>query len=394
MNKSIQAAAAVAGMAAVSPAVADDGSMNYLRTFGPAADPVTALNWGLIAISVAVCIIISFLVLLATLRKRAPLEPDAQGRLPVGPARGGMAWLYIGIAISSVVLFASAVWTVLVLSAVSAPPAGAGLSLEVTGHQWWWEVKYQSAVPSEVFTTANEIHIPVGVPVHVRLVGGDVIHSFWIPQLAGKTDMIPGQTNYAWLQADKPGSYRGQCGEYCGMQHAHMAMHVIAEEPGKFAEWRRAQLADAAVPVATAGATARPEKDAAVANVITAATAATAATASAALTPTTPATPAFLTPADDAAAGGGALYGSQVFMSHCSVCHAVRGTEAHGRLGPDLTHVMSRRMIASGTLVNNRGNLSGWVANAQALKPGSRMPRMDLSPTELHAVVDYLQILR
>jgi cytochrome c oxidase subunit 2 len=345
--------------------------MNYMRSFGPAVDPVTRLNWGLTTISIAVCVIIAFLVLLAIFRKRPPLQADLDGRLPVGPARGGMAWLYIGIAISTLVLFGSAVWTVLTLSAVAAPPAAAGLALEVTGHQWWWEVKYLSDVPTQAFTTANEIHIPVGTPVRIRLVGDDVIHSFWIPQLTGKTDMIPGQTNFTWLQADKAGSYRGQCGEYCGEQHAHMAMHVIAEDKSRFEAWRQEQLAEAAnpdpgaVPVSPLAGVPGPVR-------------------------------ASSEPASMPAGQlhSGALYGSEVFMARCSVCHAVRGTAARGRLGPDLTHVMSRRMIASGTLVNNTGNLSGWVANAQALKPGSRMPPMGLSPQDLHAVVDYLQTLQ
>jgi cytochrome c oxidase subunit 2 len=361
--------AAAAGLAAagrLAPAVADDGSMNYMRSFGPAADPVLRLNWGLMTISIAVCVIISALVLLAIFRKRPPLQADADGRLPVGPARGGMAWLYVGVGISTVVLFGSAIWTILTLSAVAVPRSAATLTLEVTGHQWWWEVKYLSDVPTQAFTTANEIHIPVGEPIRIRLVGGDVIHSFWIPQLVGKTDMIPGQSNTTWLQADKAGSYRGQCGEYCGVQHAHMAMHVIAEDKARFEAWRREQLADAD----------RAESAAMVA------------------APPAPAVPQSPDGAEPPALAASAdLHGSDVFMTRCSACHAVRGTPARGRLGPDLTHVMSRRMIASGMLVNNTGNLSGWVANAQALKPGSRMPAMDLTPQELHAVVRYLQTL-
>jgi cytochrome c oxidase subunit 2 len=168
-----------------------------------------------------------------------------------------------------------------------------------------------------------------------------VIHSFWIPQLAGKTDMIPGQTNDAWLQADRPGDYRGQCGEFCGAQHAHMALHVIAEEPAAFDVWRRQQLAEGAPPKTSE-----------------------------------------------------TVRGLQTFVARCGKCHAVRGTQADGTRGPDLTHLMSRRMIASGTLPNNTGNLSGWVADAQGLKPGSRMPTLDLSPQDLRAVVAYLETLK
>lgn len=354
----------------VASATADDGSMNYLRSFGPAADPVCRLNWGLMAISIAVCVIITALVLLAIFRKRPRMTADLDGRLPVGPAKGGMNWLYVGIGISTIVLFGSAIWTIFTLSAVVAPRSTATLTLEVTGHQWWWEVKYLSDVPTQIFTTANEIHIPVGEPIRVKLVGGDVIHSFWIPQLVGKTDMIPGQTNTTWLQADKAGAYRGQCAEFCGVQHAHMAMHVIAEDKSRFEAWRREQLDKAK----------KPDPGAAQRLTLTAMPGPFPASSRSAATATALPDPE-------------ALHGSEVFMTRCSVCHTVRGTSARGRLGPDLTHVMSRRMIASGMLINNTGNLSGWVANAQALKPGSRMPPMDLTPQELHAVVAYLQTL-
>lgn len=367
-------------MAWSSAAAADDGSMNYMRSFGPAVDPVLRLNWGLMTISIAVCVIISALVFFAIFRKRPPIQAGADGRLPLGPARGGMAWIYIGIGISTVVLFGSAVWTIFTLSAVAAPRSAPTLTLEVTGHQWWWEVKYLSDVPQQVFTTANEIHIPVGEPVRIKLVGGDVIHSFWIPQLVGKTDMIPGQTNTTWLQADKAGSYRGQCGEYCGMQHAHMAMHVIAEDKAKFEAWRHEQLAEADSTESTAIIAASP-------------TTAASPVPTSLRSPHQSEAPVPTASADVSADLSSDLHGSDVFMTRCSTCHAVRGTLARGRLGPDLTHVMSRRMIASGMLVNNTGNLSGWVANAQALKPGSRMPAMDLSPQELHAVVRYLQTL-
>jgi cytochrome c oxidase subunit II len=315
--------------------------MDYLHTSGPAADPVTRLNWGLLTISVAVCVIIAALILLAVFRRRAPLVADIDGRLPVGSARGGMPWLYVGVGISTVVLFASAIWTIMTLSAVAAPHQAPKLTVEVTGRQWWWEVRYLSDTPATTVITANEIHIPVGEPVRLKLVGGDVIHSFWIPQLAGKTDMIPGQINFGWLQADKPGDYRGQCGEYCGVQHAHMAVHVIAEDRPRFEAWRQQQLRGAA--------TAREPL---------------------------------------------ALRGNDVFMAHCSVCHSVRGTGASSWLGPDLTHLMSRHTIASGTLSNNTGNLAGWIADAQALKPGTRMPSMQLSPQDLRAVVAYLQTLQ
>ena len=176
--------------------------------------------------------------------------------------------------------------------------------------------------------------------MRIELKSQDVIHSFWIPKLGGKMDVIPGQTNVTWLQADDPGTYRGQCGEYCGAQHAHMAMFVIADTPADYALWVRDQLQDAAEP-ATEPARLR----------------------------------------------------EQVFVAHCAACHAVRGTQAGGILGPDLTHLMSRRTIAAGLLPNTPGNLAAWIADSQALKPGSRMPSLLLSGGDLSAVMNYLQTL-
>jgi cytochrome c oxidase subunit 2 len=217
------------------------------------------------------------------------------------------------------------------------------MTIEVTGHQWWWEVKYLSPSPAAITTTANEIHIPVGVPVRFKLDSGDVIHSFWIPQLGGKTDVIPGQTNYTWLQASRPGRYRGQCAEFCGAQHAHMVLYVVADDPATFAAWSTAQLL-------------------------------------AAQAPSTP----------------DAQRGQAVFETRCAVCHTIRGTDylTGGRAGPDLTHLMSRSTIAAGLLANNTGNLHGWIANPAALKPGTLMPPTGLAPDELHAVVAYLRTLK
>jgi cytochrome c oxidase subunit 2 len=315
--------------------------MSYMHTFGPAGDPVTHLNWGLTAISVVVSVIIGLLVLLGIFRKRTPVELDDKGRLPLGSGRGGMSWIYIGVGVSSVILLGTTIWNTVTLSSVAIPFKPAAFTVQITAHQWWWEVKYLSDQPSQTLLTANEIHIPVGVPVLFKLRSDDVIHSFWIPKLSGKTDVIPGQVNRAWLQADQAGKYQGQCGEYCGAQHAHMAMYVVADDQSHFEAWRTRQQ-NAAIP-----------------------------------------------PTDLQA-----LHGSAVFVLHCSVCHAVRGTEAHGRLGPDLTHLMSRGTIASGLLQNTSGNLHGWIASPQGLKPGSRMPTVLLSPQDLHDVVAYLETLK
>jgi cytochrome c oxidase subunit 2 len=315
--------------------------MSYMQTFGPAANPITSLGWGLTIVSCAVVLIIGALVLAASWRRQAR-PTDAETRqlvLDRGPA--GLIWISIGVGSSTVVLFGLIIWTLITLEAVASPAEDPAVTIEVRAHQWWWEARYLGKSPERTFTTANELHIPVGSPVRLLLIADDVIHSFWIPALAGKTDVIPGQTNMAWLQADRPGVYRGQCTEYCGEQHAQMAAFVIAEPREAFESWWKEQLDAAPAPAADAPAR-----------------------------------------------------GQSVFMARCAACHTIRGTTAGGILGPDLTHLMSRRTIAAGILPNNLGNLSGWIADAQGIKPGSRMPTLALSGPELTAVNAYLQTLR
>jgi cytochrome c oxidase subunit 2 len=312
--------------------------MSYLRTFGPAGDPATVLGHGLGWVSLLVMLIIAVLLLAAIYRRRD--RPASTRELTVSRDEGGLSWIYIGVGVSTVVLIACAVWTMFTVAAVAMPARAADLTLQVVASQWWWNVRYKNEDASQVFEAPNEIHIPVGRPIRIELSSADVIHSFWIPQLAGKMDVIPGQTNVTWLQADKAGTYRGQCGEYCGVQHAHMAMYVVAEAPGDYAAWADRQRAAASAAVADS-----------------------------------------------------LRRGQQAFISNCGACHAVRGTSAGGILGPDLTHLKSRQTIAAGLLPNTPGNLSAWIANAQALKPGTRMPTMALSGTDLSAVVAYLDTL-
>ncbi len=181
---------------------------------------------------------------------------------------------------------ASFAGTLVTLAHASRPSAQSPLTLDITGHQWWWEVRYSDSLAGDGFVTANEVHIPVGVPVRLRFHGADVIHSWWIPELAGKTDLIPGQVNTSWFEAREPGEYRGQCAEYCGLEHAKMGAIVFADPPAQFAQWAAQQRASAT------------------------------------------------SPADSTA-----HVGSLVFERSCSACHAVRGTDAEGRVGPDLTHL-------------------------------------------------------
>ena len=320
-------------------AVADvtpDWPLSYLQTYGPRANPATALTWGLMGISLAVIVIITALVAIGILLKRRAIVDGVESPTAhSGPS--GLAWIYVGMGLTTVALVVSLVWTVAVVAEISSPAGRPALTLEVTGHQWWWQVRYLGARPNQTFVTANEIHVPVGRPVLVKIMSADVIHSFWVPALTGKTDTVPGRVNVAWLQANRAGVYRGQCTEYCGLQHAHMALYVIADPAPVFEAWRQGQIR----------------------------------------------------PAADAASAGEA-----VFQAHCNKCHTVRGTAATGAAGPDLTHLMSRRTIASGTLPNTRGTIAGWIANPQALKPGSTMPASNLTGPELNAVSAYVETLR
>ena len=309
--------------------------MGYLTTFGPRADPGAALTWGLMDISIAVTVIVTALVVVGALLRRAKAKGDMPAAGPGGG--GGLTWIAVGCVLTVATLLVSLIWTVQVLAQVDSPARKPTLTIEITGHQWWWEARYLSPQPGQVFETANELHVPVGRPVRLKLASADVIHSFWVPALTGKTDTIPGRTNVSWLQADRPGVYRGQCTEFCGEEHAKMALYVVAEPEGRFEAWRLAQLA---------------------------------------------------------AAPQSALPGQALFEARCGACHTVRGTAAGGIVGPDLTHLMSRSTIASGVLPNDTASLSGWVSNPQALKPGSAMPATNLNGTQLTQVVAYLETLK
>jgi cytochrome c oxidase subunit II len=327
-------------VAVVLPTAAEaDAPMTFLRSFGAHADPIKNLTWGVMLISLAVIVITTVLLLAGLGRRRNTPMPELPGSAAVAHPPGGLPWLYIGVGVSTVVLFAVMVWTVVVLAAVSpGPVAQAALQIEVKGHQWWWEVTYASGPPDRQFTTASEIHIPVGETVGVKLEGVDVIHSFWVPTLAGKTDVIPGQINLTWLQAHRPGVYRGQCTEYCGKQHAHMAFEVVASPANDFKAWWGHQLEGAGA----------PESPAATAD-------------------------------------------ENAFVLKCGICHTVRGTRANGRLGPDLSHLMARRTIAAGTLPNTPGHLSAWISDPQHVKPGNLMPRLDVSGPDLARIRRFLE---
>jgi cytochrome c oxidase subunit 2 len=241
------------------------------------------------------------------------------------------------------VLAALFAWTVAMSPAWKPVPPPGALVVAVTGHMWWWEVRYQDPANGAEVLTANEIRIPVGRPVYLALDSADVIHSFWVPQLAGKTDMLPGRIQHLLLSADRPGVYRGQCAEFCGEQHARMALHVVALEPAAFDAWLAAQARPAAAPASAAQEA-----------------------------------------------------GRQAFLANrCDACHTVRGVGAESRLGPDLTHVGSRLHLAAGTVPNTPEARREWIAHVQRLKSGARMPSYErLDAPTLAAIADWLGALR
>jgi len=247
---------------------------------------------------------------------------------------GGTALIAGGVVFPIVVLFALLVYTLLAAARIADAHGAPALRIEVVGEQWWWRVHYLDETGGRDFATANELRIPVGRTVEVELRSADVLHSFWVPALAGKLDLIPGRTNRLRFRADRPGVFRGQCAEYCGGPHAQMAFHVVAEEEAEFERWRAGQRAPAA------GA-------------------------------------------------------NELFLARCAACHAVRGTPAAGTLGPDLTHAGSRLAIGAGILPNDAGAIAAWITASQRIKPGNLMPEFhDLGGAELGALAAYVASLR
>jgi len=271
-------------------------------------------------------------------RADEPADLSSMGRHERGPYRGVVWSIGVSIALLLVLIVASVV-TDRALARLALENA---VNIDVTGHQWWWEIHYRGDQPSDNFTTANELHVPVGRPVVIKLAADDVIHSLWVPSLAGKKDLIPGRTSTLQFRADRPGRYRGQCAEFCGFQHAFMAFEVIAEPPDRFDAWVAAQR--------------RPAAD----------------------------------PADETMRRG-----QQVFLgSACVLCHAIAGTSAGASKAPDLTHLASRTTIAAGTLPNRPGEMARWIANPQDFKPGVNMPATTLSNEDMRALVSYLEGLQ
>jgi len=321
------------------------GIQNAINPAGPQADNLSRL-WWLMFIVCSVVFVIVMIALLLALRNRTQEAPSALQpmlQLPQQQERRRRNVVLSAISVTVIIMFVFLIASFSAGRSMTAELAHKnGLAIEVTGHQWWWEIRYDDVDASNIFTTANEIHIPVGVPVTFTLRGADVIHSFWVPNLAGKKDLIPGKVNTIWFQADKPGVYRGQCAEYCGLQHAQMALWVVAEPQEQFNAWRQNQ--------------------------------------------TQTSTP----PASDSQKRG-----QQVFLSStCVMCHAINGTPAGSNIGPNLTHIASRNTIAAATMANTRDHLAQWIKDSQTVKPGNKMPQNNLSEADLNSLVDYLQSLK
>lgn len=297
-------------------------TQSALAPAGPEAAAIAEITGVLVVAGAGIFVVVLVLAALALVARPAWLA-------------GGRTVVVGGIVFPVVVLSALLAYALGKPARLSAA-APADLVVEVIGHQWWWRVHYLDAAGEIDFATANEIRVPVGAVVELRLASADVLHSFWVPALAGKLDLIPGKDNRLRLLADRAGVFRGQCAEYCGGPHAQMALYVVAEEPAAFDAWRAAQR--------------RPQP-----------------------------------PANEFAAG------RDVFLSYCYACHTVRGTEADGEIGPDLTHFASRLALGAGILPNDTANVAGWIGSNQHLKPGNLMPEFRaLAPRELDALVAYL----
>lgn len=330
--------------------------------FPPASEDASRVDshWQLMLIAgAAVWVVVVTAVLVAVLRRRRGQSERSPDIPEEAPGKGHLVVGFLGAVVPALIIIGVMADSVLVLRDTSgtADAADAAAVVEVDGKQFWWEVRY----PGHDVETANEIHIPTGQDVRVELTSSDVIHSFWVPQLSGKVDLVPGETNVLTLSADEPGTYWGQCAEYCGLQHAWMRLVVVAHEEPEYAGWLEAQARPAEVADPADGDSGDTWDGAA-----------------------GPGTG----PASEVAAG------REIFMSSsCVYCHTIAGTEARGTLGPDLTHLASRQIIAAGVLPNDRESLTRWIESPQDVKPGNAMPDTDLDDDELDDLIAYLESL-
>jgi cytochrome c oxidase subunit 2 len=293
---------------------------------------ITTLWWVMFGVACIGMTLIATLLLLGWIHRN-------RDSLPFGGGERAATRLVVGLGIATPIVLLSAlfVWSdVFVIRSTAAPsPSSTAMTIEVIGHQWFWEIRYDNGR----IATANELHIPLRTRVNVVGTTADVIHSLWVPELNRKIDLIPGRTNRVLLYADRPGTYLGQCAEFCGVEHAHMELIVVAEPRPRFDSWLR-----------TEG-----------------------------------------TPVRSAATGDGL----RLFMSDgCANCHAIQGTPAQAHVGPDLTHVGSRTTLAAGTIPNDPAHLAAWIHDPQEIKPGTKMPKLPLSQSDVSGLVAYLEGLK
>jgi cytochrome c oxidase subunit 2 len=317
-------------------------AQSSLYSAGPAAHRIAGMQWLMAILFLVVSLTMWALIAWTVATRKGTLAEHAP--VDIG---GGQGWIGLGgMLIPFIVLFTLFILGLRLLESfpIQDPHhANTKPDILIIGHQWWWEVHYLNSQTHLQVTTANEIHIPVNRPVTLELESMDVIHSFWVPALHGKVDLIPGHPNFLRIEANRVGAFSGQCAEYCGAQHAHMRLLVIAQEPEEFQAWLEQQRKPGAVPTAQ-----------------------------------------------------DAIAGEKVFLGGpCIMCHTVRGTLAGGRVAPDLTHVGSRRMIAANSFQNNNAYLEAWVTHAQSLKPETQMPNMtQFSGRQLRDLVAYLRQLQ
>lgn len=308
---------------------------SILEPASRSAKRVADLWWLMFWLGTVIFVLVMLLVLFAVARGR-----NSGSDSDLGIKRRQSVVITGGVVMPLIVLAVVFGYTLHTLTGLAEDHESSDWTVEVVGHQFWWEVRY----PDEGVITANEIHIPVGQPVEFKLTSADVIHSFWVPELGGKLDMMPGTTTSVTFTADEPGRYRGQCAQMCGVQHANMALYIVADESDEFGAWLENQRQVAELPTE----------------------------------------------------GSVIERGREVFLSSaCVYCHAVRGQNnpAASEFGPDLTHLASRDTIAAGTLENNIGNLAGWIIDPQHIKPGNKMPGVSLGSEELQALLAYLNSL-
>jgi cytochrome c oxidase subunit 2 len=323
----------VSGLALGLTSCGMENAPSALEPKGPGAQQIANIWWAMFVMAGVVYLaVIAFLIAVLVRRRQSDVQVDRT------PGKGSRFVFLTGAALPAVILAVLLAVTLPAFVALAATAQNNRLVVEVVGRQYWWEVRY----PNAGVVTANEIYIPAGQQVEFKLTSADVIHSLWVPELHGKMDLIPGQSNTHYIQADQPGEYRGFCAEFCGLQHAKMTFLVVAVAPAEFEEWLEHQRQPAPLP------------------------------------------------ADDVT-----LRGQQIFLgSACIYCHAVRGTNAMSDLGPDLTHFASRRTIGAGILPNNRGNLAGWIIDSQSIKPGNKMPPMYIEGGDLQALLAYMETLK